>query len=284
MILVTGATGHVGSELVSALARAGAPVRAFSRSAASADLPTGAEGVSGDLNSAGSVAAALDGVRAVFLMPGHQQAHESLAAMRAAGVERVVLLSGASVPGGDTSNAVTRYMTEAETAVRESGLPWTFLRPFSFMSNTLEWAEALRAGSDTVRAPFAGARSAVVDPRDIAAVAALALTGSGHEGRAYTLSGPEALLPADRARILGEVLGRTLRFEALSDEEARAVLEARMPVEYVDAFFGFFAEGTLDESPVLPAVGDLTGRPPRTFAQWAQAHADAFRGAAAFRM
>ncbi|MFD7445746.1 NAD(P)H-binding protein [Streptomyces sp. NPDC059909] len=267
MILVTGATGNVGSELVRALAEAGAPVRAFSRSGATAELPEGAEGVSGDLNSAESVAAALTGVRAVFLMPGYQQARGSLAAMREAGVERVVMLSGGSVATGDMSNAVTRYMTEAESAVRESGLPWTFLRPYSFMSNTLEWAEDLRTGNNTVRAPFAGVPVATIDPYDIAAVAAVALTSSGHKGKAYALSGPEALLPADRARILGAALGRELHFVALSDEEARREMEARMPVAYVDAFFSFYVDGTLDESQVLPTVGDLTGRPPRTFAQ-----------------
>ncbi|MGW7364194.1 NAD(P)H-binding protein [Streptomyces sp. NPDC054841] len=277
MILVTGATGNVGSELVRALAEAGAPVRAFSRSGASAALPEGAEGVSGDLNSAESVAAVLKDVRAVFLMPGYQQARESLAALRAAGVERVVMLSGGAVATGDMTNAVTRYLTEAETAVEESGLPWTFLRPYSFMSNTLEWAEGLRAGDDTVRAPFAGVPVATVDPYDIAAVAALALTSSGHEGRAYALSGPEALLPADRARILGSVLGRELDFVALSDEEARVLMEEQMPVAYVDAFFSFYVDGTLDESQVLPTVGDLLARPPRTFGQWAAEHADAFR-------
>lgn len=173
---------------------------------------------------------------------------------------------------------MTRYRTEAETAVRESGVAWTLLRPYSFTSNTLEWAEGLRAGDDTVRAAFQAAGVAAVDPYDIAAVAAVALTSSGHEGRAYTLSGPEALVPAEQVRILGGVLRRELRFEASSDEEARAGMEARMPVEYVDAFFRFFVDGAADESVVQPAVGDVTGRPPRTFAPvCAGAHADSFR-------
>ncbi|MFD9212863.1 hypothetical protein ACFVY9_07050 [Streptomyces sp. NPDC059544] len=84
-------------------------------------------------------------------------------------------------------------------------------------------------------------------------------------------------MPADQVRILGEVPGHELRFEALSDKEARAGMEARMPVAYVDAFFRFFADGTMDESGVQPSFGDVTGCPPRTLAQWARAHADAFR-------
>lgn len=93
----------------------------------------------------------------------------------------------------------------------------------------------------------------------------------------YELTGPDSLLPADQIAVLAKVLGRNLRCEGLPDEEARAEMEASMPVEYVDAFFSFYADGTLDESQVLPTVQEVTGRPPRTFEQWAEAHAEAFR-------
>jgi uncharacterized protein YbjT (DUF2867 family) len=128
-----------------------------------------------------------------------------------------------------------------------------------------------------VRAPFGGVRVAVIDPYDIAAVAARALTSAGHEGRTYRLTGPQALLPADRVRVLGAILGRNLRFEAQPDAEARAEMSASMPAEYVDAFFSFYADGTLDESPVLPTVQEITGAHPRTFREWAAAHAGMFR-------
>jgi uncharacterized protein YbjT (DUF2867 family) len=108
-------------------------------------------------------------------------------------------------------------------------------------------------------------------------VAAVALADDEHAGRVYPLSGPEPLLPADRARVLGEVLGRDLRFETQPDDEAWAEMTARMPEEYVRAFFDFYVEGTLDESPVLPTVQAITGRPPRTFEDWAREHAGAFR-------
>jgi uncharacterized protein YbjT (DUF2867 family) len=166
-------------------------------------------------------------------------------------------------------------MTRTEEAVRASGLAWTILRPMAFMSNTFQWLPQLNAG-DLVRAPFAYVRAAVTDPADIAAVAALALTEDGHEGRVYPVSGPEPLTPADRLAILGRVLGRSLRFQAQPDDEARAEMSAAMPAEYVDAFFRFYADGTLDESVVWPTVRDLTGRPPRTFEQWAAAHAEMF--------
>ncbi|MBT2235760.1 NmrA family NAD(P)-binding protein [Nonomuraea sp. NEAU-A123] len=204
MILVTGATGNIGSPLVAALAQAGQRVRALVRDP-----------------------------RAVTLPPG------------------------------------------SERAAREPGVPWTFLRPRAFMSNALRWLPQLRTG-DLVRVPFAGVAAAAIDPADIAAVAALALTSDGHEGRIYELTGPDSLLPADQIAVLAKVLRRDLRCEGLPDEEARAQMEASMPVEYVDAFFSFYVDGTLDESQVLPTVQEVTGHPPRTFEQWAETHADAF--------
>jgi uncharacterized protein YbjT (DUF2867 family) len=275
MILVTGATGNVGGELVRALARDGQPVRALVRAGGQPELPAGAEAAAGDLNEPESMRAALTGAGGMFLYPGYRNTAGTLEEAKRAGVRHVVLMSGSSAASGDMSNAVSRYMIESETAVRACGLAWTILRSFGFMSNTLQWAPQLKAG-DVVRAPFAGVPVAVIDPYDIAAVAAACLTSAGHEGRVYTLSGPESLLPADRVRVLGEVLGRDLKFESQPDEEARAEMSANMPQQYVDAFFNFYVEGALDESQVLPTVGDVTGRPSRTFRQWAQAHAGAF--------
>ena len=275
MILVTGATGNVGGELVRALADAGQPVRALVRAGREPEFPAGVQPVAGDLNQPESMRPALAGVRALFLYPGYHDMAGTLAEARQAGVSRVVMLSGSSATSGDLSNAVSRYMIESETAVRDSGLAWTMVRSFGFMSNTLEWIPQLRSG-DVVRAPFAGVQVAMIDPSDIAAVAAAALTEPGHDGRVYTVSGPHALRPADRARILGEVLGRDLRFEAQPDDEARAEMAAAMPAAYVDAFFDFYVKGTLDESQPQPDVAEVTGRPPRTFRQWAQAHAGEF--------
>jgi uncharacterized protein YbjT (DUF2867 family) len=274
MFLVTGATGTVGGEVVAALAAAGQPVRAVSRSAPDASWPAGVEPVAGDLNEPGSFAGALAGVEAVFLMSGYDGLPDLLARARAAGVRRVVLLSGSSVVSGDMDNAVSAYQIRSERAVLDSGVPHTFLRPSAFMSNALQWADQLAKG-DVVRAGFPDVAAAVIDPADIGAVAAAALAG-GHEGAALRLTGPEALLPAERVRILGEVLGRDLRFEGLTDEQTRAEYEASMPAPYVEAFFKFYADGDLDESPVLPTVARVLGREPRTFRQWAVAHAGAF--------
>ena len=276
MLLVTGATGNVGAEVVNALAAADHQARALVRSGKARGLPPGVEAVGGDLNRPESLAGALAGVRGVFLLSGYADMEGVLAEVRAAGVERVVLLSGSSAASGDMTNAVSAYMIRSEDAVRASGMPFTILRPFGFMSNALRWRDQLKAG-DVVREPFADVAVAMVDPYDLAAVAAAALVTDGHRGHSYAVSGPEALRPADRVRILGATLGRDLRLEALSDEEARAQMTAEMPVEYVDAFFDFYVDGSLDESQVQPTVREVLGREPRTFEQWAAAHADAFR-------
>jgi uncharacterized protein YbjT (DUF2867 family) len=276
MILVAGATGNVGSELVRVLAEAGESVRALSRRPNSATLPAGATAVGGDLNDPDSLADALHGTRGMFVLSGYRDMPGLLRRAGDAGVRRVVLLSGSSAGARDLDNAISRYMVASEEAVRASALAWTILRPVSFMSNTLQWADQLRSG-DVVRAPFADVPVAAIDPYDIAAVAGEALISGGHDGRVYALTGPQSLRPADRVQVLGGVLGRELRFIGQTDAEARTEMSAAMPGEYVDAFFRFFADGMLDESTVLPTVAEVIGRTPGTFQQWAAAHAVAFR-------
>jgi uncharacterized protein YbjT (DUF2867 family) len=275
MILVTGATGNVGGELVRALLDAGERVRALVRESDSLGFPDGVQTVVGDLNEPETLGPALAGVGRLFLLPGYRDMRGLLAAADRAAVERVVLLSSGAAADGDRSNAISRYMIDSESAVRDSGLAWTILRASGFMSNVLrDWLPQLLAG-DVIRAPFADVPIAVIDPLDIAAVAATALRDQGHEGEIYRLTGPQALLPADQVAVLAAVLARDLRFEAQTDAEARADMSASMPSEYVDAFFSYFADGTYDDSRVLPTVKQLTGRPPRTFEQWATAHGEA---------
>jgi uncharacterized protein YbjT (DUF2867 family) len=272
MILVTGATGNVGGEVVQAIVRAEQPVRALVREPA--DVPV--EQVVGDLDQPTSLpAAALDDVRGVFLLPGYRDMPGLLARFREAGVERVVLLSSLAAVATDPRNAVSEYMIRSETAVQESGLAWTILRPNAFMSNALRWLPQLRAG-DVVADAFGDVPIASTDPYDIAAVATRALLDPNHEGQIYPLSGPERLLPAQRLAILADVLGRDLRFHALTDEEARADMAGRIPEDYIRAFFSFYSDGTLDESRIYPTVENVTGTPPRTFHKWAIAHRAAF--------
>jgi uncharacterized protein YbjT (DUF2867 family) len=276
MIVVAGASGNVGGALVTTLVGRGEPVRAVSRTPDPGRFPAAVQVVAGDLNRPESMAPAFAGADGAFLLSGYADMPGLLEQARRAGVHRVALLSSSSVPGGDLDNAVAAYHIRSEHAVLDSGIPGTFLRPSMFMTNALQWADQIAAG-DVVRAPWAGLAAAVIDPVDIGEVAAVALVDGGYEGEALALTGPESLSPADRVRILGDVLGRRLSLAAMTEEEAVAELTATMSPPYVDAFVKFYVNGDLDESPVLPTVPQVLGRPARSFAQWAAEHADAFR-------
>lgn len=275
-ILVTGAAGHVGAELVRILLADGRTVRALSRRSAPSGVPAGAEIVTGDLADRGSLADAISGVDAAFFLAGYPDMPGILADLKAAGASRVVLLSSGAVVDGDPGNYVVHYNAESEEAVRDSGLDWTILRPSGFMSNTLQWIEPLSSG-DVIIEPFADVPITVVDPADIAAVAALALTSDGQHGESYRLTGPEPLLPADRARILGRALGRDLELRAEPDTEARRRMTQEMPGPIVDAFFQFFRRGGYDDSRVDPTLPSLLGRPAHDFEHWVRQHTDDFR-------
>ncbi len=277
MILVTGATGNVGREVGAALAARGAPARAVVRdpTRARAIFTAEVEVVQGDLELPESLTPALAGAHSVFLLGGWSDMPEILRRMRRAGVEHVVLLSSRSVIGGKPDNAIARMWLDSEAAVRESGIAWTMLRPSGFHSNALRWLAQLREG-DVVRAPWPQVASAAIDPADIGAVAAAALTEPGHDGVAHTLSGPQALTPGVQVATLSSVLGRPLQYEPLSDEQARGEMAATWPAAFVDAFFRFNSDGEFDDSPVVDTVSRITGRPPRTFEQWARVHAGEF--------
>lgn len=272
MMVVTGASGNVGAEVVRALLDAGEEVRVVTRNGAPTGLPDGVEAVAGDLSDPSSLHDAFHGADGAFLLPGYPGVVDA-AAM--AGVVTVVQLSGTAVQTGDKANPITAFMLAAEDEASSDGMLWTILRPFDFMANTLRWAPQLAEG-DIVREAFTDVPVAMIDPYDIAAVVALCLTTDGHAGHVYTLSGPELLVPADRVRILGEVLGRPLRLEPLSDDEARAQLSKEQPAEYVDAMMSFYVDHTIDVSHVNPTLEQLLGRPARTFSEWATDHAAAF--------
>jgi uncharacterized protein YbjT (DUF2867 family) len=276
VILVTGATGNAGRGVLNGLLEIGADASGLVKPGSESKLPDGVEAATGDLNDPESLREHLEGVSAVFLLSGYEGIDRSLALMGEAGVQRVVLLSSSAAPTGDLDNAVARYHILSERAVSESGLPWTFLRPNSFMSNAFRWLPQLEDGN-VIHGPFGDVAISTIDPDDLGAVAARALTTDEHEGQTYRLSGPEALRPAEQVAILAKYAGRDLRFDAQTDAEARAEMEGQMPKEYVDAFFDFFVDGAIDETTVHPTVKQVTGREPRSFEHWAERHADAFR-------
>lgn len=229
VIMVTGPTGRVGRQVVTQLSAAGAAVRALVRDPETAELPGDVETVRGDLSDPASVTAAPAGVDRVFLLWPFMTADGARPIVDAIArqARHVVFLSAMSADG-------STFHGRIEDMIRRSGPAWTFVRPGGFAANTLEWASQIRADG-VVRAPYGGARRSFVHEYDIAAVAVRALTGDDHIGASYALTGPQALSQIDQARIIGEIIGRPVRFEELSRDEAyRLRLEAGRPVEFIE--------------------------------------------------
>ncbi|MEV0740769.1 SDR family oxidoreductase [Streptomyces sp. NPDC050549] len=281
MILVTGATGTIGSEVVRRLVARGEKVRALTRDPEKARIPSGVETVRGRPADRASVDAALTGAEVAFLVgvfgPDDAEHDRGLVeAARAAGVRRIVKLSGIGT-GDPAVGPVGSWHVAGEQAVRDSGLEWTVLRPSAFASNTLGWAASVRSGTPLPNTSGAGGQG-VVDPRDVAEVAVAALLDACHSGRTYTLTGPEVLSVPDQAAVLAEVLGRPVEVRDLSSAEAREYL---LGLGYSDTFIDaseisreFVRNG--GNEVVTGEVREVLGRPPRTYREWAQDHRAAF--------
>ena len=269
-ILVTGATGQVGRHLVEELRQGRHEVRALTRDPDNADLPDGVQAVGGDLTQLETLGSAFDGVDAIhFITFG--------------GDEFADLANGADLVDLAEQNGVRRATvlggwspTSVETELRRSSVDWTLLQPVEFMANTLEWADELK--SRGTLSALAAYPSAMIHEADIAAAAAHALTERGHAGRTYPLTGPEALTPQERIHILAEETGRDLTFVQLTQEQERARLRGYgYDDDYVEFGIRLATSPPAAAGRVLPTVPEITGRPARTFAQWAQEHAAHFR-------
>ncbi|GAA0396823.1 NAD(P)H-binding protein [Microbispora corallina] len=278
MILVTGATGNVGGDVVGELVEAGHDVRALTRNPERAKLPPGVEVVRGDLSAPETLPAALAGVEAVFLYAVPGSAPAFVRAALDAGVRRVVMLSSLAVRDDVEvqSNPIGAFHAEIEDAVAASGLEWTFLRPGAFATNVYQWAGQVKAG-DVVRLAFPDAATAPIHEADIAAVGVRALTADGHAGAKYPMTGPESLTHRDQVRIVGEAIGRPLRLEELPPDLAREQMLTRVPAPVVDSLFALMRASVGQEAYVIDTVEKVLGRPARTFAQWAADHADDLR-------
>ncbi|MCQ1956496.1 NAD(P)H-binding protein [Arthrobacter sp. zg-Y826] len=266
-ILVTGATGRIGRRLVDELLQDGHEVIALTRNPQAAAFRDGVSVTVGDLTDAGSLANAFEDVDAAYLITfggGADLANgsEIVSLAERAGVRRI------TVQGGWEETSV-------EKALRESAISWSLLQPVEFMDNTLEWAEEIRSrGTVSLLADYP---SAMIHEADIAAVAARTLTEEGHGGHAYALTGPEALTPRERTRILSEATGRDLRFVPLTESQERERLRGYgYEPEYVEFGIALATNPPDAAGKVLLTVQHITGLPGRTFAQWAAENSHVF--------
>ena len=269
-ILITGATGQVGRHLATELLGAGHTVRALTRSPSKADLPKGIEVAAGDLTNTASLLTAFEGVDAVHLITFCGDDGEDLTN----GAEIVNLaeragISRATVLGGWSSTSV-------DNALKASSISWTIIQPAEFMGNALELAPEIRA-SRTV-SMLADYPSAVVHEADIAGVAAAALATDRHAQKTYGLTGPEALTPAERTSLLAGAIGEPIQFVQLSEDEERERLRNYgYDADYIEFGIQLATHAPRNAGTVLHTVKEVTGRPARTFRQWAHEHLDQFR-------
>ncbi|TQN32195.1 uncharacterized protein YbjT (DUF2867 family) [Haloactinospora alba] len=272
-ILVTGATGNVGRPLVEQLLAEGHSVRALTRDPAQAGLPAAAETVASDIADTSTLGEVFTGITAAHLISfgGDDYAPlpngpEIMELAKKAGVRKVTVLKG------DMDH------TELDQAVEASGAEGTYLLPSEFMSNILEWADTIRE-EGVVREGFASAKSAMIHDSDVASVAAAVLTGDGHAGEEYRMTGPEALTPPDKVRIIGEVLGREVRYIELSQDEMVAQWREE---GFGDSDIEFFLMMRTNPPEagytVLPTIQEVTGRPARTLTDWVRENAARFGG------
>ncbi|MEU7879720.1 SDR family oxidoreductase [Microbispora bryophytorum] len=282
MLLVTGATGRIGRALVRELDARNAEFRILVRDPArAADLPASAERVLADLDDPSTLTPAFHGIDRLFLLTpgiGVDQAVNAVTAARDSGVRHIVLLSSIWA-FGDPVPAMGRWHHEREQLLRASGIPATILRPGGFMTNALEWGPSIREEGVVLDAIGPG-RSAPIDPADIAAVAALVLTESGHEGQTYTLTGDETLTIAEQVQIIAATIGRRIevRTAATPEEIVRSRYPNGAPKPLADAVLEAAALMRADTTGVrTDTVRHLLGRRPRTFSDWCVRNAHALR-------
>ena len=279
MILVTGATGKVGHEVARLLAPTH-HVRLLARDPARLAVSGPmVEAVAASYQDHDSLLRALRGVARAFLVtsdPTQPDDARFLAAAVAAGVRHVVKVSAYAAAEHDADDLIADWHRANEQTIRRSGLEWTFLRPRAFMSNTLAWAPSIRA-EGIVRSLHDPAGSACINPQDIAEVAVLALTSPGHAGRIYPLTGPEPITAVEQTAQLAEVLGSPLEFRELSWEEAARQWAKRYPAPVAEALErSARRQARGGKTTVDPTFERLTGRPPRSFRQWASDRRSAF--------
>jgi uncharacterized protein YbjT (DUF2867 family) len=279
-ILVTGATGHVGSRLVRSLLSRGQSVRAFTRTGDQSRFDPQVEVVTGDFRDKASLRQALNGVSKMYLLSRGEdleqlEANAIEAASSARGLELIVKHSviGAQYKAADFA----RWHRAGEERIEATGLPYVFLRLASFDNNALYWASTIQS-HDTVYGALGDTMLPVIDPEDIAEVAATVLTTTGYQGKAFDLTGPETLTTEEQVEILASVLGRPLKYVNVPDSAAReAMVGMGMTPAYADAMINLIQ--VLRGFGRIEPTGDvkaLLGREPRSFRQWAEANSAAF--------
>lgn len=279
MILVTGATGNIGRELIPFLLQSGQPIRVLVRDERkAASLDACVERVVGDFDKPETLAAAVQGVERIFLLTYEtRQDLAVLDAAKKAGVQHIVKLS--TLEAAEHKIKVGKWHYEREELIRASGLDWTFLRPGMFMSNSIEWwADSIKGQGSVFFPGGKKGKVAPMDPRDVAFVAALALTQPGHSGQSYTLTGSELFTIGEMVQVISQVLGKPIQYVDIPPIAAKLfMLKTGMDKTLVNALMEMLASLRRNEGAIVTDTFQrLTGQSPRTFEAWCREHIQAF--------
>jgi (4-alkanoyl-5-oxo-2,5-dihydrofuran-3-yl)methyl phosphate reductase len=281
MILVTGATGNIGSELVKLLVAKGLTVRVISRDEKKAShLDPAVQRVIGDRHDPSVVRKAAQGADKVFMLAvifdkNHEADRLLVEEAKKAGAKQIVMISSHTVRLED--NAIGRLHREKEELIEQSGVPWTFLHPGGFMSNSLQWADVIKSQSKVFN-PMGKGKTAPISPYDIAAVAAVALTSSGHLGKAYGLTGAESLTTPEQVEILSKVIGKPIECVDIPVEvAAERAIASGLPENLVKSLAELWVQVRKEGYTFQTnEVERLTGQPAQTFETWCYEHRSAF--------
>jgi uncharacterized protein YbjT (DUF2867 family) len=280
MILITGATGNIGKELIPLLLESGQSIRILVRDERKvAHLDPWVERAVGDLDKPETLVPAVKDIESIFLVTYEtQQDVNVIEAAKCAGVQHIVKLS--TLEATEHKIKVGKWHYEREELIRASGLAWTFLRPGMFMSNSIEWWSDSIKGQNSVFFPSGRkGKVAPVDPRDVANVAALALTQLGHSGQAYELTGAELFTIGEMVGVISRVLEKPIQYVDIPPIAAKLfMLKTGMDKTLVSALMEMLASLRRNEGAIVTdTVQRVTGHPPRTFELWCREHIESFR-------
>jgi uncharacterized protein YbjT (DUF2867 family) len=280
MILITGATGNIGRELIPLLLESKEPVRILVRDPRKvAHLDACVERVVGDLDKPETLIPAVKDVERIFLVTYEtQQDINVLAAAKRAGVRHIVKLS--TLEATEHKIQVGKWHYAREELICASGLDWTFLRPGMFMSNSIEWwADSIKGQGSVFFPGGKKGKVAPVDPRDVAKVAATTLTQPGHSGQAYELTGAELFTIGEMVGVISRVLGKQIQYMDIPPIAAKLfMLKTGMDKTLVNALMEMLGSLRRNEAAMATdAVQRITGQAPRTFEAWCREHVSAFQ-------
>src|ERR1700747_2397244 len=281
MILVTGATGNIGSELVKLLVAKGLPVRVISRDEnKGSHLDPAVQRVIGDRHDPSVVRKVAQGADKVFMLAvlfdkNHEADRLLVEEAKQAGAGQIVVISSGTVR--IEGNAIGRLHREKKKLIEQSGIPWTFLRPGGFMSNSLQWADTIKSQSKVFN-PMGKGKTAPISPYDIAGVAAVALTCPGHEGKAYDLTGAELVSTPEQVEILSKVIGKPIDCVDIPVEVAtERAIASGLPENLVRSLAELWVQVRKESYTFhTTEVERLTGQPAQTFETWCREHRSAF--------